>query len=100
MASVAAFCRRQNAIKYCTQLRKTGAACIESNNSAIARRRNAKFNTDIHTDALYNCTGYDITSDFRSDVIANKTPATSDRNLSKFEQTAKNATYDGFWVAL
>ena len=70
MTSLAAFSRLQNAIKYCTTVRKTDAAGKESNNSTTVCRRITKFYKDIHADLVYSQNEYDTISCFQSAVIS------------------------------
>ena len=71
MTSLAASRRLQNAIKYCTKVRKTGVASNESNNLVIVERsRITTFYTDICANLLFSHTEYDVISCFMPAFIA------------------------------
>ena len=65
--SLATSSRLQNATIYRTNVRKTGAAGKESNNSAAIQRRIIKLYTQINAD--HSSAGYDVISYFRSAFI-------------------------------
>ena len=68
MASLAPSGRLQNAIKYRTKVRKTGAAGKEWNTSATVQHIYSitTFYTEIHSDLVNSQTGYDVISYFVS----------------------------------
>ena len=79
MTSLAASGRLQNAVKYCTKVRKTGPADqrVELVGHVLAWNR-----TENHADLVYSLTEYDVISYLWSAFM--------------FEKTIENATSDGF----